>query len=638
MKIKLKKIYFATVIFLLSLILIFSFSSCNAPEPEPEVKDIADEKAAEEQYLPDTLENSIYKDANASIEDRVENLLSLMTLGEKIGQMTQVERGYIKRDEDIASLCIGSILSGGGSSPTPNTPDSWADMYDNFQDHALSARLGIPIIYGTDTVHGHNNLYGATIFPHNIGLGAARDAELVKLIAQVTAIEVAATGIDWTFGPCITVPQDERWGRTYEGFSEDTELVAELGKAAIEGYQGDDLSDNDTILACAKHFVGDGGTLGGVDQGDTQCTEEELRSIHLYPYLSALKVPAGSVMISFSSWNGAKMHGNSYLINDVLREELGFEGLIVSDWAGIKHLDGNEGNMSREDIQKSINAGIDMVMIPDDYRDFINKLTDLVNDGEVLESRIDDAVRRILTIKFKLGLFENPYANRSLNESIGCKEHREIAREAVRKSLVLLKNTDSLLPLSKNFDHIVVAGSKADDIGTQCGGWTITWQGDTGNITEGTSILEAIQDAVSQNTEVTYSKDGTEAPKTADVGIVVVGETPYAEFKGDDEDLLLSKQDIAAINNVRNAGIPVVVILISGRPMIITSEIDRWDALIAAWLPGTEGQGVADVIFGDHAPSGKLPYTWPRSIEQLPINDRDGSQDSLFSFGFGLTY
>ncbi|MFZ3105986.1 MAG: glycoside hydrolase family 3 N-terminal domain-containing protein [Candidatus Hydromicrobium sp.] len=631
-----KKVFLWLLI--IAIAAVFSLAGCKAEAVEEVEEAVAEEKAAEEQDLLDTQVIDIYKDANASIEDRVEDLLSLMTLGEKIGQMTQVERMYIT-NSDIAEYVIGSVLSGGGSTPYNNTPEGWADMYDSFQKDALSTRLGIPIIYGVDAIHGHNNLFGATIFPHNIGLGATRDPELVKLIAQITAIETAATGVDWTFGPCITVPQDERWGRTYEGFSEDPGLVAELGKAAIEGYQGDDLSDSDTILACAKHYVGDGGTVGGVDRGNTQCTEEDLKNIYLYPYLSALEVPVGSIMISFSSWNGVKMHSNSYLINDVLKGELGFEGFVVSDWQGINVIDGSSSNdMSELDIQEGINAGIDMVMVPDDYLGFINMLTELVNEGKISQSRIDDAVRRILTIKFKLGLFENPYADRSNADIIGCEEHREIAREAVRESLVLLKNEGSLLPLSKDLDSIVIAGSKADDIGSQCGGWTIYWQGAVGEITEGTSILEAIKNTVSNDTKVTYSVDGSEVPSDADVAIVVVGETPYAEFTGDDKDLLLSTQDIATINNARSADIPVVVIIISGRPMIITSEIDKWDALVAAWLPGTEGQGVADVIFGDYAPTGKLSYTWPRSIEQLPINDTDGSKGSLFPFGFGLTY
>ena len=623
-----------TILFLsVSMVLVFSSTGCKG-----EAEETAREEVIQEQIPTEIQESPVYMDPNAPIEDRVEELLSLMTLEEKIGQMTQIERIYTSGDV-VAEYYIGSVLSGGGSSPLPNNPESWADMYDNLQESALSTRLAIPIIYGIDAIHGNNNLYGATIFPHNIGLGAARDPELVKQIEQITAIETSAIGIDWTFGPCITVPQDERWGRTYEGFSEDTELVAELGKAAVEGFQGEDLSDSDTILACTKHYAGDGGTTNGVDRGNTECTEEFFREMYLYPYISALEVPVGSVMISFSSWNGIKMHSNEYLINDVLKEELGFEGFVISDWQGINEIDGTSNTeMSKLDIETAINAGIDMVMVPDKYMDFISMLTELVNEGEISQSRIDDAVRRILTIKFKLGLFENPYADRSNIDLIGCEAHREVARDAVCKSLVLLKNEGSLLPLSKDLDSIVVAGDRADDIGSQCGGWTISWQGGSGNITEGTSILDAIKNTVSTGTEVTYSADGSEVPSDVDVGIVVIGETPYAEFMGDNKDLLLKTPDVDTINNIRDAGIPVVVILISGRPMIITEEIDKMGALIAAWLPGTEGQGVADVIFGDYAPTARLSFTWPRSIDQIPVNDTDGSKDSLFPFGFGLTY
>ena len=628
------------LLLIVSMIVVFSLTGCKgeAVEEEEETEEIETEEVIQEQIPTEIQGGPVYMDPNASIEDRVEDLLSLMTLEEKIGQMTQIDRvytvGYV-----VAEYYIGSVLSGGGSSPLPNDPENWADMYDNLQESALSTRLAIPIIYGIDSIHGNNNLYGATIFPHNIGLGATRDPELVKQIEQITAIETSAIGIDWAFGPCITVPQDERWGRTYEGFSEDPELVAELGKAAVEGFQGEDLSDSDTILACAKHYAGDGGTTNGVDRGNTECTEEFFREMYLYPYISALEVPVGSVMISFNSWNGVKMHSNEYLINDVLKKELGFEGIVISDWQGINEIDGTDNTeISKLDIETAINAGIDMVMVPDNYVDFISMFAELVDEGKISQSRIDDAVRRILTIKFKLGLFENPYADRSNIDLIGCEAHREVARDAVRKSQVLLKNEGYLLPLSKDLDSIVVAGKRADDIGSQCGGWTLSWQGSSGDITEGTSILDAIKNTVSVDTEVTYSADGSEVPSDADVGIVVIGETPYAEFMGDDKDLLLNASDVDTINNIRDAGIPVVVILISGRPMIITEEIDKMDALIAAWLPGTEGQGVTDVIFGDYAPTGKLSYTWPRSIDQIPINDTDGSKDSLFPFGFGLTY
>ncbi len=610
------------------MIIVLTFACC---------KNKAVNEAKSKETL-DILENVDYMNTSASIEDRVEALLSKMTLEEKLGQMTQVARDYVINYEDISKYYIGSVLSGGGSVPLPNTPQGWADMYDNFQKYALSTRLGIPIIYGVDAVHGHNNLYGTTIFPHNIGLGAAGDSDLVRRITHLTAIETAATGVNWTFGPCIAVPQDERWGRTYEGFSEDPEVVAELGRAAIEGYQSNDLSDSDTILACAKHFIGDGGTVGGVDRGDTHCTEEELRKMYLYPYMEALEVPVGSIMVSFNSWNGMPMHANSHLITEVLKEEMGFNGFIVSDWQGINGIDSFYNNMTEQDIREGINAGIDMVMVPDDYKDFINTLKNLVEDGEVSMYRIDDAVRRVLTLKFELGLFENPYADRSNANTIGCDEHREVAREAVSKSMVLLKNEGPLLPLSKDIKSIVVAGSKADDIGSQCGGWTITWQGRRGDITIGTNILEAIRNAVSNETVITYSIDGTDVPLNADVGIAVVGETPYAEYEGDDPDLLMDTKDRDIINNLSDAGIPIIVILISGRPMIVTDQIDKMDALIAAWLPGTEGQGVVDIIFGDCNPTGKLSYTWPRSINQIPLNDIDGSKESLFLFGFGLTY
>ena len=609
----------------MSMVMVLILAACKTEAVPPE----------EETIVP---EDAVYKEPDAPIEDMVENLLSLMTLEEKIGQMAQIDRMYAEGGV-VSEYNIGSVLSGGGSVPYDNTPEGWANMYDGFQQDALSTRLGIPIIYGVDAIHGHNNLPGATIFPHNIGLGATRDPDLVRLTSQITAIEVAATGLDWTFGPCITVPQDERWGRTYEGFSEDPGLTAELGKAAIEGYQGDDLADGNTILACVKHYLGDGGTTGGVDRGNTEVTEEFLREMYLYPYEKALEVPVGSVMPSFSSWNGVKMHANSYLLTDVLKEELGFEGFIITDWQGLNEIDGSEReSMSKIDIEVGINAGVDMVMVPDDYLGFITFLTELVSEGKVSQERIDDAVRRILTIKFKLGLFENPYTDRSNIDSIGSEEHREIARQAVRESMVLLKNENSLLPLSKDIDSIVVVGSKGDNIGNQCGGWTLSWQGSTSDRFEGTSILEAIENTVSENTEVTFSIDGSEIPSDADVAIVVLGENPYAEFTGDDDDLSLLTPDKDVLNNVTDTGIPIIVIILSGRPMIITDEIDQMDALIAAWLPGTEGQGIADVIFGDYAPTGKLSYTWPSSMDQIPINDTDGSQGSLFPFGFGLTY
>ncbi len=581
----------------------------------------------------------LYRDATAPIEDRVADLLSRMTLDEKIGQMTQVDRSAIDdRIEDIARYGLGSILSGGGSTPTPNTPEAWADMYDRYQQQALSTRLGIPLIYGIDAVHGHNNVKGATIFPHNIGMGATRNPELMEQVGRATAEEVIATGLNWTFSPCVAVARDERWGRTYESFGEDPALVAEMGAAVIRGYQSARLGDHH-IIATAKHYLGDGGTTygtgvnGGIDQGDTQVDEETLRSIHLTPYVAAVHAGVGSVMASFSSWNGQKMHSNRYLITEVLKGELGFQGFVVSDWQAIDQIPGDY----RSDVKTAINASIDMVMVPYKYVTFIETLRDLVESGEVPMERIDDAVRRILTAKFGLGLFEHPYASRDFFDRIGSAEHRELARRAVRESLVLLKNDGNLLPLSKDLRHIVVTGSNANNIGNQCGGWTITWQGRSGRITTGTTILEAIEHTVSPNTTVTYSHDGHGA-EGADVGIAVIGETPYAEFEGDSDNLQLAPADVSAVDNIRAAGVPVVVVIVSGRPLIIEQELDKWDAVIAAWLPGTEGQGVADVLFGDYAPTGKLPCSWPRSMDQIPINVGDAGYDPLFSYGFGLSY
>ncbi len=581
-----------------------------------------------------------YLDPSAPVEERVADLLARMTLDEKIGQMTQVERSVLDADVTaIARYGIGSVLSGGGSAPSPNTPEAWADMYDRYQKQALSTRLGIPLIYGIDAVHGHNNVRGAVVFPHNIGLGATRDPGLVEEVGRITAMEVAGTGIDWTFSPCVAVPQDERWGRTYEGFGEDPELVATMAVAIIRGYQGDDLSSGTTILATAKHYVGDGGTAygtgiqGGLDQGDTRVDEATLRRIHLTPYVAAVDAGVGSIMASFSSWNGQKMHGNRYLLTEVLRGELGFWGLVVSDWQAIDQLPGDY----RSDVKTAINAGIDMVMVPYDYVTFINTLRQLVNDGEVPMERIDEAVGRILWAKFALGLFEHPYTDRTLTDRIGSPEHREVARRAVRQSLVLLRNENNLLPLPKNLNRIVVAGSHADNLGYQCGGWTITWQGGSGDITEGTTILQAIRNTVSVGTVVDYTPDGSGASGAA-VGIVVIGETPYAEFEGDRSDLALSPDDLRIIQNIKAAGVPVVVILVTGRPLIIEPYLEDWDALLVAWLPGTEGQGVADVLFGDYAPTGKLPCSWPRTMEQIPINIGDSDYDPLFPYGFGLSY
>ena len=575
------------------------------------------------------------------IEKKVDALISQMTLDEKIGQMTQVDYDAIKSNiKDIGKYSLGSILCGGNSEPEDITPKGWAKLYDMYQNIALKTRLKIPIIWGIDAVHGHNNVDGATIFPHNIGLGATRNPKLVEKVAAVTAAEIKGTGTQWNFAPCVAVARNEKWGRTYESFGEDPDLVKVLGAAYVKGIQGKDLSDKTSALACVKHFVGDGGTTNGKDQGNTEMDESSLRKIHMQGYVEAIKAGAKSIMPSYSSWNGVKMHGNKYLLTDVLKGELGFKGFLVSDWAAIDQL----GNDYKIDIEKSINAGLDMIMIPNgpgqknNYVEFITFLKELVNEGKVSVSRIDDAVRRILKVKFELGLFANPMTDKNLTVQIGSKEHREVARDAVRQSLVLLKNDNKVLPLSKNLKRIHVTGKSADDIGNQCGGWTISWQGKSGNvISGGTTILQAIKNTVGKDTKVTTSTDGSGA-EGADVCIVVVGETPYAEMIGDREDLTLAKEDSAAIEKAKSSGVPVVVVLLSGRALLIEPELKSSNAFVAAWLPGTEGQGVADVIFCDFKPVGKLPHSWPKNMQQIPINIGDSNYDPLFPYGFGLTY
>jgi beta-glucosidase len=587
----------------------------------------------------------------SSFDPQVNELLAQMTLEEKVGQITQADQEHLQDVRDIETYFLGSLLSGGSSDPKKsNQVQDWADMYDLYQSHALKTRLRIPLLYGVDAVHGHNNVIGAVIFPHNIGLGATRNARLVEEIGRITAKEVRATGINWTFAPCVAVVRDKRWGRTYEGYGEDPKLVSELGEAAVRGLQGSDLADPLTVLACAKHFVGDGGTTWGtglpdknqpggrypLDQGDTRLTEEELRRVHLEGYRGALKAGVATIMPSYSSWNGVKASGSKRLLTEILKEELGFEGFLISDYNAIDQLPGDY----RSDIKESLNAGMDMVMIGSPkYREFFTTLKSLAESGDVPMTRIDDAVRRILRVKFAKGLMvkdANVFADRSLLEGFGSAAHRSVARQAVRESIVLLKNENKRLPLQRGLKRIHLAGGNADDLGNQCGGWTIDWQGQSGPATIGTTVLSAVRQTARHST-VTYSVDGTGAAG-ADVGIVVVGETPYAEAAGDRRDLSLSEKDISAIRAVKQAGVPVVLVLISGRPMILGAALDLADAVVVAWLPGSEGIGVADVLFGEYKPTGKLPVSWPRSNDQLPINVGDAKYDPLFPFGFGLTY
>ncbi|XP_019102272.1 PREDICTED: uncharacterized protein LOC104790931 isoform X2 [Camelina sativa] len=599
-------------------------------------------------------ETCVYKNPDAPVEARVKDLLSRMTLPEKFGQMTQIER-VVTTHPVITDYFIGSVLNGGGSWPFEDALTSdWADMIDGYQNAALASRLGIPIIYGIDAVHGNNNVYGATIFPHNIGLGATRDADLIRRIGAATALEVRACGAQWAFAPCVAASRDPRWGRSYESYSEDTDVICELS-TLVSGLQGEPpkehpsgypfVAGRNNVVACAKHFVGDGGTEGGVNEGNTIVSYEELERVHLAPYLNCLAQGVSTVMASYSSWYGHKLHSNYFLLTELLKQKLGFKGFIISDWEALERLSEPFGSNYRNCIKISVNAGVDMVMVPFQYQQFIKDLTDLVESGEVTMSRIDDAVERILRVKFVAGLFEHPLTDRSLLSTVGCMEHREIARESVRKSLVLLKNGKEsekpFLPLDRNAKRILVTGTHADDLGYQCGGWTKAWFGLSGRITIGTTLLDAIKEVVGENTEVIYEKTPSEETLASGQGftyaIVAVGEPPYAETLGDNSELSVPLNGNDIITAVAEK-IPTLVVLFSGRPLVLEPLVlEKTEALVAAWLPGTEGKGMTDVIFGDYDFEGKLPVSWFRSVDQLPLT-ADANSNPLFPLGFGLNY
>jgi beta-glucosidase len=571
--------------------------------------------------------------------------LARMTLDEKIGQMTQVEKNAFSLADnsldDITTFAIGSLLSGGGAGPNGSggTATEWADMYDNFQSFAVRTRLGIPLIYGVDAVHGHSNVQGAVIFPHHIGMGATGNAALVEQAEAVARDEVLGTGMNWTFSPCVCVPRDDRWGRTYEGYGEDPALVQSMTAASVRGFQGSGLGPS-TVMATAKHFIGDGGTTFGsgssgflIDQGDARIDASELRAIHLPPFQTAVANDVGAVMVSFSSWNGVKNHANADLITGLLKGELDFRGIVVSDWAGIDQVSSDYPTA----VRTSINAGIDMVMVPTDYKRFISTLRTEVSSGRVPMSRIDDAVSRILTQKFALGLFTKFTTDRGYTDQVGSPEHRAVARQAVRESMVLLKN-DGVLPLSKSATyHIVVGGSHADNLGLQMGGWSISWQGAPGATTTGTTFWQALEAAKPDGVTLQHVGTATSGSYSGDVGIAVVGERPYAEGRGDSSTLALSDANATQVEDMCARTTQCIVILMSGRPLIVGTQVDRAGAFIAAWLPGAEGAGITDVLFGDFAFTGKLPVTWPSTVSEEPINAGDG-QLGLFPLGFGLSY
>ncbi|HEU5332920.1 MAG TPA: carbohydrate binding domain-containing protein [Actinocrinis sp.] len=591
-----------------------------------------------------------YLDKTLPIAQRVQDLMSRMTLADKIGQMTQAERGDLAHQSDITTEALGSILSGGGSTPTPNTAQAWADMVDSFQARARATPLQIPLIYGEDSVHGDNNLVGATVFPQNIAMGATRDPALAYQEGQIAATETRATGVTWAFSPCVCVARDPRWGRTYESFGEDPALVDQM-ETVIDGLQGNGaLNANTSVLATAKHFAGDGGTAYGssttgsykIDQGVTTVTPAQLNALFLEPFQEAVQQHGvGAVMPSYSSLQiigqdtaPIKMHARADMITGVLKQQYGFSGFVISDWQGINQI----GPNYETDVETGVNAGIDMVMVPDQYATFENDLTDLVGKGLVTQARIDDAASRILTQKFKLGLFEQPYADRSNAATIGDAAHRAVARQAAAESQVLLKNTGAALPLSPTA-NVYVAGSNADDLGNQAGGWTVTWQGGSGATDVGTTIYQGMQ-ADAPNAHFTFSKDASAPMTGSTVGVVVVGETPYAEGVGDignGRTADLSAADRAAVDKVC-AAMKCVVLVVSGRPMNIAPIQGEASAIVASWLPGTEGEGVADTLFGRTPFTGRLPDTWAKVIDTTtsPIDVGSPNYNPLYPYGWGL--
>lgn len=600
---------------------------------------------------------------NPAQQSFVEDLLSRMTLAEKVGQMTQIEKNSVKPG-DLARLSIGSVLSGGGGNPEPNTPQTWRAMVSDFIDESLQSRLGIPLIYGSDAVHGHNNVQGATIFPHNIGLGVTRDPDLLRRIGRATALEACATDVRWTFAPAVSLPQDVRWGRTYEGYGQTPEIVVPLATALIEGLRGDGWDTPTSVLPSVKHYVADGATTWGtstrvkpgeedtpdrtmllaempedrrtlalrgawqIDQGDARISEDELRTVHLPPYRAALEAGALNVMVSYSMWQGQRMHEHHHLLTGVLKGELGFQGFIVSDWEAIQKLHVDFDRC----VERSVNAGIDMVMVPFDYEEFIESLTRLVGAGRVAQARIDDAVRRILSVKVHLGLFEQPHTDPALLELLGSAEHHALAREAAQKSCVLLKNDTDLLPLRPR-GPLLVAGRWADDIGLQCGGWTVSWMGGSGPTVPGTSILDGLREQLGQQ-HIHFDPDASGAQKYP-LGLVVLGEENYSEGTGDRHTLALTDEHLAVLKRARARCERLAVVLLCGRPQVITEQVDDMDALLVGFLPGSEGAGVADVLTG-HAPaSGRLSFDWP--LTQGDLN-RAEAQGWLYRIGDGLSY
>ncbi|MBX3144395.1 MAG: glycoside hydrolase family 3 C-terminal domain-containing protein [Trueperaceae bacterium] len=618
---------------------------------------------------------TVVADAAARAAEQAAEILAKMTLREKIAQMTQAEKGSIT-PEDVARHGIGSVLSGGGGNPEPNDPANWREMVMSFRRAALKSRLGVPLIYGSDAVHGHNNVVGATIFPHNVGLGAVGDEDLVRRIGRATALEAAATGVRWSFAPAVSIPLDIRWGRSYEGYAQDPELVSRLAVALVEGFEGAGWDHPHASLPSVKHYLADGAARFGsstridragiadlhadrtlsnanvdtgfldvllrgawtVDQGDATVSEQVMREVFLPPYRAAIAAGALNVMVSYSSWHGERLHAHRYLLTDLLKGELGFEGFIVSDWAGVDQVDPDFSRC----VELAVNAGIDMVMVPFDYLRFMEALEAAVESGAVSGARIDDAARRILYVKARLGLFDGADDEAHIPDlrTVGHADHRRLAHEAARRSLVLLKNDGDVLPLRASLPKLIVAGAGADDVGLQCGGWTISWMGGAGPITQGTTLLQGLR-ALSSDTEILHDPQGSGVDR-APVGIVVVAETPYAEGMGDRFDLRLSAEDRQTVAQVRARVERLVLIVYSGRPVVLAEAAAQADAIVAAWLPGSEGAAVAEPILGISGFEGTLRYRWPTAVTDLPlhpfkdVNDGGGARPALFEIGHGI--
>lgn len=555
-------------------------------------------------------------------EAKIDALLTAMTLDEKIGQMTQSVWHNGVSPKVIRKEKIGSIIHTDGPVPGPNAMD-WIHKFDEFQKQALNTRLGIPLLIGVDAVHGQNTFEGAVVFPHNIGMAATRNMELINQAARITAKEMAGTGFNWTYSPCIAMPQHEHWGRVYEGYSEDKDLTTSAAIASIDGHQGTNLASRDTVATTVKHFIGDGATDDGIEGGNATISEKLMRDYYLPPYATAVDQGVAAVMVGFNSVNDINMHHHTELVTGVLKGELGFEGVVVTDWNGGQRFGA---------AHLVINAGIDIAMQPGNHRAFKKDLKRSVKDRTVPISRIDDAVRRILEMKFKLGLFIDPFGKREFTKTIGSDEHRAVARQAVRESLVLLKSENEVLPL-KPSDKLAMVGEHGNNSGLQSGGWTIRWQGQTESYKGATTIFDAVKAVAS---DVEYAREGCYPDMVAEKVVAVVGEYPYAEMKGDSDELWLTDAHKKLISDCKDLGKKVVVILISGRPLVVQPELDMSDAFIAAWLPGSEGDGVADFLFATDGfkPKGKTPFSWPMEVADLPL--APDAEKALFKFGDGL--